>query len=93
MANFLILVLKVKRKYLKMDPQGGTKWLSTNVFQAGRKDGMIPGFIEGLEKLAIGDKAVVYTFSFSLWRRRLRRCYSTTNIILKVEILESSHNN
>jgi hypothetical protein len=32
---------------------------------------MIPGFIEGLEKLAIGDKsAVVYTFSFSLWRRR-----------------------
>jgi hypothetical protein len=33
---------------------------------------MIPGFIEGLEKLAIGDKAVVYTFSFSLWRRRLQ---------------------
>jgi hypothetical protein len=31
---------------------------------------MIPGFIEGLEKLAMEIKAVVYTFSFSLWRRR-----------------------
>jgi cyclophilin family peptidyl-prolyl cis-trans isomerase len=29
-------------------------------FQAGRKDGMIPGFIEGLEKLAFGDKAVLF---------------------------------
>jgi peptidylprolyl isomerase len=54
------------------------------VFQAGRKDGMIPGFIEGLEKLAIGDKsAVVYTFSFSLWRRRLGDVIPNTNIILK----------
>jgi hypothetical protein len=37
---------------------------------------MIPGFIEGLEKLAIGDKAVVYTFSFSLWQA-VAGCYST----------------
>lgn len=29
-------------------------------FQAGRKDGMIPGFIEGLEKLSLGDKAILY---------------------------------
>jgi peptidylprolyl isomerase len=29
-------------------------------FQAGRKDGMIPGFIEGLEKLSFGDKAVLF---------------------------------
>jgi cyclophilin family peptidyl-prolyl cis-trans isomerase len=29
-------------------------------FQAGRKDGMIPGFIEGLEKLSFGDKAVIF---------------------------------
>ncbi len=29
-------------------------------FQVGRKDGMIPGFIEGLEKLSFGDKAVIF---------------------------------
>ena len=29
-------------------------------FQAGKKDGMIPGFIEGIEKLSIGDKAVIF---------------------------------
>ena len=29
-------------------------------FQAGKKDGMIPGFIEGLEKLSFGDKAVIF---------------------------------
>jgi cyclophilin family peptidyl-prolyl cis-trans isomerase len=29
-------------------------------FQAGKKDGMIPGFIEGLEKLSLGDKAVLF---------------------------------
>lgn len=29
-------------------------------FQAGRKDGLIPGFIEGLEKLSFGDKAVLF---------------------------------
>lgn len=29
-------------------------------FTAGRKDGMIPGFIEGIEQLAFGDKAVIF---------------------------------
>lgn len=29
-------------------------------FEAGRKDGMIPGFIEGIEKLSFGDKAVIF---------------------------------
>lgn len=29
-------------------------------FQAGRKDGMIPGFIEGIEKLSVGDKATIF---------------------------------
>ena len=37
--------------------QGGYQPLT---FQAGRKDGMIPGFIEGLEKLSIGDRALVF---------------------------------
>ncbi len=29
-------------------------------FQAGKKDGLIPGFIEGVEQMAIGDKAVIF---------------------------------
>jgi cyclophilin family peptidyl-prolyl cis-trans isomerase len=29
-------------------------------FEAGKKDGMIPGFIEGLDKMTFGDKAVVF---------------------------------
>ncbi|WP_426095748.1 peptidylprolyl isomerase [Flavobacterium sp. DSR2-3-3] len=29
-------------------------------FEAGKKEGMIPGFIEGLENMAFGDKAVVF---------------------------------
>ncbi|MEC5164627.1 cyclophilin family peptidyl-prolyl cis-trans isomerase [Flavobacterium sp. PL11] len=29
-------------------------------FQAGKRDGMIPGFIEGLEQLSFGDKAVIF---------------------------------
>jgi cyclophilin family peptidyl-prolyl cis-trans isomerase len=29
-------------------------------FEAGKKDGMIPGFIEGLEKMSFGDKAIVF---------------------------------
>jgi peptidylprolyl isomerase len=29
-------------------------------FQAGKRDGMIPGFIEGLEQLSLGDKAVLF---------------------------------
>jgi peptidylprolyl isomerase len=37
--------------------QGGYEPLA---FQAGRKEGMIPGFIEGLEKMSFGDKALLF---------------------------------
>ncbi|KFF06043.1 peptidylprolyl isomerase [Flavobacterium reichenbachii] len=29
-------------------------------FQAGKKDGLIPGFIEGIEQLSFGDKAILF---------------------------------
>ena len=29
-------------------------------FEAGKKDGMIPGFIEGIEKMSFGDKAILF---------------------------------
>ena len=60
-------------------------------FQAGKKDGMIPGFIEGLEHLSFGDKAVVFIPS--------RLGYGAagaggvippnSNIIFEIELLES----
>lgn len=37
--------------------QGGYEPIA---FQAGRKEGMIPGFIEGLEKLSFGDRALIF---------------------------------
>jgi cyclophilin family peptidyl-prolyl cis-trans isomerase len=59
-------------------------------FEAGRKDGMIPGFIEGIEKLSFGDKAVIFIPS--------HLAYGATgaggvippnaNIIFEIELLE-----
>ena len=37
--------------------QGG---YSPIAFQAGQKQGMIPGFIEGIEKLSFGDRAIIF---------------------------------
>jgi len=59
-------------------------------FQAGKKDGMIPGFIEGLEKLSFGDKAVIFIPS------KLRYGEAgaggvippNANIIFEIELLE-----
>ena len=52
---------QVARDFGKFDEarkvQGGYAPLA---FQAGRKEGMIPGFIEGLEKLSFGDRAILF---------------------------------
>ena len=52
---------QVAASYGKFDEgrkaQGG---YSPIAFQAGKKDGMIPGFIEGIEQLSFGDRAVVF---------------------------------
>ncbi|CAM3958222.1 peptidylprolyl isomerase [Flavobacterium antarcticum] len=37
--------------------QGGYQPIA---FQAGRKDGMIPGFIEGIDQLSFGDRALLF---------------------------------
>jgi peptidylprolyl isomerase len=51
----------VARQFGKYDPQRAAQMgYMPAMFQAGRKDGMIPGFLEGLEKLSVGDKAVVF---------------------------------
>lgn len=52
---------EVAKAYGKFDnnraAQGGYKPFP---FEAGKKDGMIPGFIEGLSQLSFGDKAIVF---------------------------------
>lgn len=52
---------EIAKAYGKYDEgrkvQGGYEPI---VFQAGRKQGMIPGFIEGLEKLSFGDRALLF---------------------------------
>lgn len=52
---------EVAKAYGKYDAnrsaQGGYKPFP---FEAGKKDGMIPGFLEGLSQLSFGDKAIVF---------------------------------
>ncbi|WP_281323573.1 peptidylprolyl isomerase [Flavobacterium aestivum] len=51
----------VSKTFGKFDPARAAANAYTPIpFQAGKKDGMIPGFIEGIEKLSIGDKAVLF---------------------------------
>lgn len=51
----------VAQAFGKFDPNRAAQGSYQPIpFQAGRKDGMIPGFIEGLEKMAYGDKAVLF---------------------------------
>lgn len=51
----------VAKTFGKFDPaRAEAKAYQPIPFQAGRKDGMIPGFIEGIEKLSFGDKAVLF---------------------------------
>jgi len=52
---------EVARTFGKFDPQrAAAKQYTPIPFEAGRKDGMIPGFIEGLEKMSYGDKAILF---------------------------------
>jgi len=45
----------------KFDPQrAAAKQYIPIQYEAGSKDGMIPGFIEGLENMSLGDKAVLF---------------------------------
>jgi cyclophilin family peptidyl-prolyl cis-trans isomerase len=54
-------IIDVLKTFGKLDEsraaQGGYQPLP---FQIGKKDGMIPGFIEGIEQLSFGDKAVIF---------------------------------
>lgn len=61
-------------------------------FQAGRKDGMIPGFIEGIEKMAIGDKAILFIPANLAYGAQGAGNVipPNSNIIFEVELLDES---
>ncbi|WP_172607347.1 FKBP-type peptidyl-prolyl cis-trans isomerase, partial [Flavobacterium psychrophilum] len=51
----------VNREFGKFDPSRSEQnGYQPFPFEAGKKEGLIPGFIEGLEKMSFGDKAVVF---------------------------------
>ncbi len=60
-------------------------------FQLGRKDGLIPGFIEGLEKLSFGDKAVIFIPSKLGYGEAGANGVipPNANIIFEIELLEN----
>jgi cyclophilin family peptidyl-prolyl cis-trans isomerase len=63
-------------------------------FQAGKKDGLIPGFIEGIEKMAIGDKAILFIPSHLAYGEAGAGDVipPNTNIIFEIELMETMPN-
>lgn len=54
-------VAEVAKEFGKFDTQAAAMNKYTPItFEAGRKDGMIPGFVEGLENMSYGDKAILF---------------------------------
>jgi peptidyl-prolyl cis-trans isomerase A (cyclophilin A) len=61
-------------------------------FKMGTKVGMIPGFIEGLEQLSLGDKAILYIPAHLGWGEKgfpRSNIPANTNIIFEIEVLEA----
>ncbi|WP_348800316.1 peptidylprolyl isomerase [Flavobacterium adhaerens] len=63
-------------------------------FQIGKKDGLIPGFIEGIEKLAIGDKAVIFIPSHLAYGEAGAGDVipPNTDIVFEIELLDKASN-
>lgn len=61
-------------------------------FQAGKKDGMIPGFIQGLEPLSFGDKAILYIPANLAYGAQGAGDVipPNANIVFEVELLENA---
>lgn len=83
---------EVAKAYGKFDAarasQGG---YSPFPFEAGKKDGLIPGFLEGIGKLSFGDKAVLFIPSKLGYGERGAGNVipPNSNIIFEVELFET----
>jgi peptidylprolyl isomerase len=83
---------EVSKVFGKFDPNRAAQNGYTPIpFQAGRKDGMIPGFIEGIEKLSFGDKAIIFIPSNLGYGEAGAGGVipPNANIIFEIELLES----
>lgn len=81
----------VSKTFGKFDPARAAANQYTPIpFQAGRKDGLIPGFIEGIEKMAIGDKAILFIPSHLAYGEAGAGDVipPNTNIIFEIELLD-----
>lgn len=82
----------VARTFGKFDPvRAAQNGYQPIPFQAGRKDGLIPGFVEGLEKLSFGDKATLFIPSHLAYGAGGAGDVipPNANIIFEVELLEA----
>ena len=82
---------EIAQQFLKLDPQRAAQnGYSPLPFEVGSKGGMIPGFEEGLSKLNIGDKAVLFIPSNLGYGENGAGNVipPNANIIFEVEVLE-----
>jgi peptidylprolyl isomerase len=82
---------KTASEFGKFNPQRAMQnGYSPLPFEVGSKDGMIPGFIEGLEKMSIGDKAILYIPSNLAYGEQGAGNVipPSANIIFEIELLE-----
>jgi cyclophilin family peptidyl-prolyl cis-trans isomerase len=82
---------EVSKTFGKFDPARAAANQYTPIpFQAGRKDGLIPGFIEGIEKMSFGDKAVLFIPSHLAYGEAGAGDVipPNTNIIFEIELME-----
>lgn len=85
----------VSQTFGKFDPaRAAAKQYIPIPFQIGRKDGLIPGFIEGIEKMAIGDKAVIFIPSHLAYGEAGAGDVipPNTNIIFELELMDKMPN-
>ncbi|PKB15624.1 peptidylprolyl isomerase [Flavobacterium sp. 5] len=85
----------VSRTFGKFDPARAAAHQYTPIpFQTGKKDGLIPGFIEGIEKMAIGDKAILFIPSNLAYGEAGAGDVipPNTNIIFEIELMDKMPN-
>lgn len=80
----------VSKTFGKLDPaRAAAKQYLPIPFEMGRKDGLIPGFIEGIEKLKFGEKATIFIPSvLGYGAQGVGPIPPNANIIFEIELLE-----
>ncbi len=86
---------EVSKTFGKFDPaRAAANQYQPIPFQIGKRDGLIPGFIEGIGKMSIGDKATVFIPSHLAYgpAGAGNVIPPNTNIIFEMELMEKTPN-